>query len=138
MQRSPQYKKSVPTDTLGFRTTQITKPKMIDELNADLRLGGMILHCKETIAELRTFVRDEKKMHGSPYDDRTISLAIANQMLAHVWLPEYVVDREPPPGSIGHWERQLFGESFSDLIKDPKSKKHVDRKPFGQNAVRNR
>lgn len=141
MQRSPQYKKSVPTKILGFRTTQVTKPKMIDELNADLRPGptSMILHCKETVAELRTFVRtDNGKMKGSPFDDRTISLAIANQMLAHVWLPEYIVDRDPPPGTLGGWEKQLYGETFSELLKSPKDKKYVKRTPFGQNAVRGR
>jgi hypothetical protein len=37
---------------------------------------------KSTIAELRTFIREQNgKMHGSPHDDRVMSLAIANQML---------------------------------------------------------
>jgi hypothetical protein len=115
-QRSPQYKRSIPTDVLGYRTTQVTKPLMIDELGESLR-SNMQLWCSETVAELRTFVRDDKgKMKGSPFDDRTISLAIANQMLKFVWMSEFQPEKEPPPGSFGDWERRLYGETFTDLI----------------------
>ena len=133
-ERSPKYKKSVPTDMLGFRTSQVTKPLMIDELNEALR-SSMKLHDAETLAELRTFTRDEKgKMSGSPYDDRTISLAIANQMLKYVWLEQYHVKDEPPPGSIGAWSRQLYGSSMSDVLES--RKQNAPRKPIGTFAVR--
>jgi hypothetical protein len=133
-ERSPKYKKSVPTDTLGFRTTQVTKPLMIDELNEALR-GSMKLQCAETLAELRTFVRDEKgKMSGSPFDDRTISLAIANQMLKYVWLEQYTPKEIPPPGSFGDWERRLYGNSMSDVLES--RKRESPRKPIGSFAVR--
>jgi len=133
-ERSPKYKKSVPTDTLGFRTTQITKPLMIDELNEALR-GAMTLQCVETLAELRTFTRNEKgKMAGSPHDDRTISLAIANQMLKYVWLEQYSVKDTPPPGSFGAWEKQLYGSSMSDVLES--RKQNAPRKPIGAFAVR--
>jgi len=133
-ERSPKYKKSVPTDTLGFRTTQITKPLMIDELNEALR-GAMTLQCIETLAELRTFTRNEKgKMAGSPHDDRTISLAIANQMLKYVWLEQYSVKDTPPPGSFGAWEKQLYGSSMSDVLES--RKQNAPRKPIGAFAVR--
>lgn len=138
-ERSPKYKKSVPTDTLGFRTTQVTKPLMIDELNEALR-GSMSLWCEETIAELRTFTRDEKgKMAGSPFDDRTISLAIANQMLKYVWLEQYRVKEAPPPGSFGDWERRLYGNSMSELLNSKESAKMKSgRPPIGSFAVRGR
>ena len=133
-ERSPKYKKSVPTDTLGFRTTQITKPLMIDELNEALR-GAMTLQCIETLAELRTFTRNEKgKMAGSPHDDRTISLAIANQMLKYVWLEQYSVKDTPPPGSFGDWEKRLYGNSMSDVLES--RKQNAPRKPIGAFAVR--
>lgn len=138
-ERSPKYKRSVPTDTLGFRTTQVTKPLMIDELNEALR-GSMQLWCEETLAELRTFVRDEKgKMAGSPFDDRTISLAIANQMLKYVWLEQYRVDDTPPPGSFGDWERRLYGDSMSEVLKKKESVRiKTGRQPIGTFAVRGR
>ena len=138
-QRSPQYKKSVPTDILGFRTTQVTKPLMIDELNKALRDGVMILHDDETIAELRTFTSDDKgKMSGSPFDDRTISLAIANQMLKHVWLPEFQVDTGPPSGSIDWWANQVYddGITLTNLTsKKPNWKIPV---PIGKRYARSR
>ena len=134
-QRSPQYKRSVPTDVLGYRTTQVTKPLMIDELSQTLR-SEMQLWDAETVAELRTFVRDDKgKMKGSPFDDRTISLAIANQMLKFVWMSEFQPEREPPPGSFGDWERRLYGETFSDLINS-RGQKIKPRKAIGQFAIR--
>jgi hypothetical protein len=34
-------------------------------------------------------VKSNGKMHGSPHDDRVMSLAITNQMLKYVWLPEF-------------------------------------------------
>ena len=138
MQRSPQYKKSVPSDVLGFRTTQVTKPLMIDELNEALR-GSMVLPDEETIAELRTFTRNDKgKMAGSPFDDRTISLAIANQMVKHAWLPQYQIDEGPEPGSFGWWEAKLYddGLSLSNIGKQPKKKYAKGREPFGSQFAR--
>ena len=138
-ERSPKYKHSVPTDVLGFHTTQVTKPLMIDELAKELRPEGKLkLHDAETLAELRTFVRtDRGKMQGSPFDDRVISLAIANQMLKYVWFSEFVPKAEPPPGTLGWWERRTFGDSFSDVIHGNGRKSITkDRDPIGAFAVR--
>lgn len=111
MQRSPRYKAAVPTDILGWRTTAITKPLAIDELNGALRDGSLVVFEKETIAELRTFVRDDKnRMSGSPFDDRTMSLTIAWQMVKHVFLAQYQPKLEPGPGTMGWIEKQLYGD----------------------------
>lgn len=135
-ERSPRYKRSVPTDILGFRTTQISKPMIIDSLNKVLRDGSMKLWDEETIQELRTFTRNEKgKMSGSPFDDRTISLAIANEMLKFVWMDEFVPKRNPPPGSFGDWEKRLYGSSMSDVLESTKKPGNT-RKPIGAFAVR--
>ena len=111
---------------------------MIDELNNALR-DSMDLRDSKTIAELRTFTRDEKgRMSGSPFDDRTISLAIANQMLKYVWLEQYdVKDNTPPPGSFGAWELQLYGDTFNQLISGSKRKARPKRDPIGSFSVRN-
>lgn len=138
-QRSPKYKNSVPTDVLGFRTDQVTKPLMIDELGRELRPEGKLtLWCAETLAELRTFVRTDKgKMQGSPYDDRTISLAIANQMLKFVWFSEFQPVKEPPQGSWGWWHKQVYGESINDVLNlDTRRGITVDRPRIGAFAVR--
>jgi hypothetical protein len=140
MQRSPRYKRSVPTDILGWRTTQITKPLAADELNMALRQGDVILHCGDTIAELRTYVRDENnKMTGSPFDDRTVSLMIANQMRRYVWMPEYEVHRAPPPGTWGWAEKQLYGstpfEKMSNSRRGPEPPRIGDQFARDQSRV---
>jgi hypothetical protein len=94
---------------VGWRTTTTSKPLAIDELSASLRDNGIMLFCEKTIAELKTFVRkDNGRMAGSPHDDRTISLAIAVQMLKFVWLPEYRGDVSVPKNSLMWWEQHLF------------------------------
>jgi len=135
MQRSPRYKKSVPTEILGWRTSQITKPLAIDELNMALRDGAVTLWHRETIAELRTFVRDEtgKKMSGSPYDDRTISLAITNQMVKYVFLKQFEPELEPGPGTMGWMEKRLYGD---DVFGSSTNRRRLGRDPIGQHWVR--
>lgn len=102
-QRSPQI-----TEILGWRTTASSKPLAIDELAKALRDFELTLKCAKTVAELRTFVREDNgKMHGSPHDDRVMSLAIANQMLKHVWLEEYRPDLAPPKFSFAWFAEQI-------------------------------
>jgi Terminase RNaseH-like domain len=136
MQRSPRYKRSVPTEILGWRTTQITKPLAVDELNMALREGAVTLWDAATLSELRTFVRDDAgKMSGSPFDDRTISLSIANQMVKFVWLKQYEPEREPGPGTMGWLDRQLYGDDVLKRISP--RKRPLERDPIGTHNVRN-
>jgi hypothetical protein len=84
---------------------------MIDELAASIRDEAIQIYCARTVAELRTYVRKQNgKMGGSPHDDRVISLAIANQMLKYVWLPEYRGDVQVPKNSLLWWEQHMFSE----------------------------
>jgi hypothetical protein len=55
-------------------------------------------------------------MAGSPHDDRTISLAIAVQMLKFVWLPEYRGDVSVPKNSLMWWEQHLFSEQGENKV----------------------
>lgn len=96
------------TEQLGWRTTTLTKPLAIDELSANLRDGVLKVLCEFTVAELKTFVRDDNgSTHGSPHDDRVMSLAIANQMLKYVWLPEYRPKTDAPFGTINYFASKL-------------------------------
>lgn len=97
------------TNRVGWYTSRATKPLIIDELAMELRNGGLVLKDEETIQELKTYVRDDKGgMGGSPHDDRTMSLAIANKMRQHVTAPEYVQDTGYQPGTMGWYiEREL-------------------------------
>jgi hypothetical protein len=75
---------------IGWRTTKVTKPLMVDELAMEVRNGSLTLSDEMTIREMFTYVRDEKGgTSGSPFDDRVVSLAIANQMRKHAAAPEY-------------------------------------------------
>lgn len=79
------------TNQLGWYTSRTSKPLMIDELGIAMREGELTIYDEATINELKGFVLDPAKgqMHGSPFDDRVISLAIANQMRKWVYQPEY-------------------------------------------------
>jgi hypothetical protein len=110
--RKMQVRAPVASESLGWRTTSISKPLAIDELNAALRDQSILLFDTKTIAELRSFVRESNgKMHGSPHDDRVMSLAISNQMLKYVWLPEYRNDLEPRKNSLDWWSRFIVGDT---------------------------
>ena len=110
-QRTLQWRNPSKTEALGWRTTQVTKPVAVDELNKALREGSVILYDEYTVAELRTFVREPNgKMKGSPFDDRVMSLTIANQMIRHVHSAQYAVQTEPPPGTIGHFINSMIGK----------------------------
>ncbi len=111
-QRRLAQARPVPTSILGWRTSASSKPLMIDELAASIRNEDIDICCEFTIGELRTFVRKENgKMSGSPHDDRVISLAIANQMLKYVYLPEYYVGEVIPRNSLAWWEQFLIGDN---------------------------
>ncbi len=95
------------TQEYGWRTTRTSKPLMIDDLAKALKNDELVIHCESTIAELRTFVRNDKGgMSGSPYDDRVMSLALANQMRKYAHVPEYapVVD---DTWTLDWWRRQI-------------------------------
>jgi hypothetical protein len=128
--RSQSKVRAQASDVLGWRTTTITKPLAIDELNSALREGQLHCHDADAIVELRSFLRDgDGKMHGSPFDDRVMSLAIATQMLKYVWLREFQPVNEPPPGTWGYMERMMFG-------KLDRAKRPAEREPIGRHFVR--
>lgn len=111
----------VPQTQYGWSTTRVTKPLMIDELGKALRDEDVHLYCASTLAELRTYVRDDKGgMSGSPHDDRVISLAIAVQMLDHVFAPEYA--HEAP---VGRWSMDWWRTVNSDQTTSQTSDKWV-------------
>lgn len=116
---------------VGWRTDVASKPLMIDGLAALLR-GGYDCRDSETIAELRTFVRDEKgRMSGSPFDDRVISFAIAGEMLNHVHDAYYA-----PPQSGGF---DILKSPLDDIVAwDQAKDRALELVPIGSHNVRPR
>ena len=65
----------------GWKTTRTSKPLLIDDLGMALRAGELTIHDRYTLAELRTYVRNERgSMGGSPHDDRVMAYAIGWRM----------------------------------------------------------
>ena len=98
----------------GWNTTSASKPLMIAELEAALRLGQLGLATPALLGELRQYQRLDNGDTAAPsgeYDDRVIALAIAWQM--RKWQPPRVeVERSGPrprhaPGAVridtGEW-----------------------------------
>ena len=101
----------------GWKTTRTSKPLMIDDLSMALRNSELILKDQHTIAELRTFVRNERgSMSGSPHDDRVMALALANQMRKYAFIPEYV-QQVDDTWTFNWWMREASKkEPVSDTI----------------------
>jgi len=87
----------------GWKTTRTTKPLLIDDLSMALRNDELTLFDRNTVNELRTYVRNERgSMSGSPFDDRVMALALSNQMRQYAFMPEYV------PASDDYWTIDWF------------------------------
>lgn len=114
------------TELLGWRTTQASKALAVDELGKELRDHTLALPDADAITELKSFVREGNgRLHGSPFDDRTMALAIAVQMLKYCWMPQYTVNAKPGPGTMGWLEHKLYGDQTTQ-----------HRKRIGGQAVR--
>lgn len=70
-------------DALGWKTTAVTKPLIVDGLRQRVREGEILLNSKDLIDEMLSFVLlDDGKMGALPgrHDDRVIAAAIAVEM----------------------------------------------------------
>ncbi len=69
------------TKQIGFKTTSSTKPRIIENLKGGFRDGEVIVYDKQTLAELGSFVRDDRTgrvgAKGKAKDDRVMALALA-------------------------------------------------------------
>ncbi len=118
-----------PTRKIGWRTQSNTKPYVIDALASAVRgnrgvdeegrpiwEGGLAVRDTMTLSEMKLFVRepDGKTMHGSPYDDRVMSLAIAVEMTKFVHSPQYKVGRTDQWGTLDWWAEQAQSPPGAD------------------------
>ena len=98
----------------GWKTTRTTKPLLIDDLGMALRADELILHDRYTLAELRTYTRNERgSMSGSPHDDRVMALALANEMRQYAFMPEFV-QKVDDYWTVDWWAR-LAGKADDDV-----------------------
>lgn len=118
------------TPQFGWLTNKASKPKMIDGLGAAIRDGSLDIRCEYTIAELRTYIREygpsgSVKTHGSPHDDRVMSLAIAVQMIPYTYVPE----ESDEPSDYGTFDYYLRLAQESEVSQS-------DVQPLGLKNVR--
>lgn len=102
---------------LGWITNMHTRALMIDSLKEAIRSNAIILNDPETLAELRTFVRNPRtgKVEAAPgsQDDLVISLAIGCYIIST--LPREA-NRELPTGSYMDRTKSRWGGSFNNTI----------------------
>lgn len=70
------------TEKIGWRTTKITRPLLIDDFGQALRDDNLILHSKEMIEELSTFVYNDNNdavAQSGLHDDTIFAAGIAFQ-----------------------------------------------------------
>ena len=70
------------SDRMGFKTTKVTRPLMIDDLREALSDGSLIIHTEKTLDEMLTFVFDDggnMVSQSSFHDDCIFASAIAFQ-----------------------------------------------------------
>lgn len=96
------------TERLGWITSGRTRGLIIDSLRDSVKEGSLILNDPETLAELKTFVRNPKtgkiKASSGNRDDRVISLAIG------VYLNK-VIPLMSLPGKLSYFEKRGWGRS---------------------------
>lgn len=115
------------TNKIGWATTKRTRPLMLDALSSGITEETLGIPDAPTIAELRTFVRDEYgRLRGSPFDDRTMSLAVAVQMLDYVTQPMRDRGGQVPWGSMLFWKQEA----------DKQRLLHTTAGPIGSHNVR--
>lgn len=72
-------------DAIGWKTTGITKPLLVDALEEATRNADIMIHSEKALSEMKTFVRTEEEnkrgfgAEGSNKDDRVIALGLALQ-----------------------------------------------------------
>jgi hypothetical protein len=70
------------SDRLGWKTTKLTRPLLIDDLSQAVREELLIIHSKETLDEMSTFIYDKNNnmvASGATHDDCIFSAAICYQ-----------------------------------------------------------
>lgn len=83
------------TIKLGFATTSKSKPLVINELRATLRMENIEIHDKTTLREMLTYIETETggmEAEAGCHDDCVMSLALANYGHQQGWEPVQIYD----------------------------------------------
>lgn len=78
------------TEALGWRTTSVTKPLLVDNLEQAVREQSIHIHSKRSIQEMRVFVQTEEPgkqgfgAEGDKHDDTVIANGLALQAIKYL------------------------------------------------------
>jgi hypothetical protein len=78
------------TIRLGFFTSEVTKPLIIDKLRSSFKSGEIVIEDIITLNEMQTFVVTESgklEAEGGAHDDSVIALALALYIHEGRWTP---------------------------------------------------
>lgn len=81
-------------NVVGWKTTSVTKPLMIDGLRQAIREGDLLVNSVETIKEMLTYVKLDNGQLGAASgqkDDRVVALAIAVEMSKQAFVRSKIV-----------------------------------------------
>lgn len=78
------------TQALGWKTTGVTKPLLVQDLEEAIRIEDIRINSNELLKECKTFVRSDESgkqgygAEGSAKDDRVIAIGLAFQGIKHL------------------------------------------------------
>jgi hypothetical protein len=124
-QRTVGSRRASRTEKVGWRTSSVTKPVMIEELAAAIRDEAIEIHAKQTILELLSYQRSENgRTEGFPHDDAVMSLAIAHQMLQYAHTVPEMVQEQSRAGTWDEWSKMLTKLGDGGTIQERLHGKH--------------
>lgn len=124
-------------EVLGWRTTGVTKPILIHDLEEAVREEYIQVNSKACLKEMRTFVRTTESGHqgygaeGSNKDDRVIALGLAYQGIK--WLPKLKKPVSVAQQKLNEYiEKKRLSQHFSEervehIIKERQQRYKIRR-----------
>lgn len=95
------------SDRLGWKTTRVTRPLMIDDLNQGLREGSITPRSKYLVDEMQTFIYDRGNNMTAQegfHDDAIFATAIAFQGFKVIW--------DQPLDQLDYWKHMPNNSSY--------------------------
>jgi hypothetical protein len=94
-------------DEPGWSTNVRTKPLMVDGLYEATRDGAIHIQCKETIAEMRTFIEENGTYNAEAgcHDERVDTAGMASQMM-YLLPKRYLEKKRGEETAIGGWLKE--------------------------------
>jgi phage terminase large subunit-like protein len=90
----------------GWTTTGVTRPVMLGDLHAAVRNREIVIHDRDAVSEMLTFVRDDKGKPGpaeGQYSDRVIAWALAVQGRKWATFTSTPIGQKREPVVVRRW-----------------------------------